>query len=164
ERDSDQAGPAGAGADTVGSRQPGQIRGEQDRFGVGPELVVEFVCLADRGERLDNRLRSEEERLDRSLGDRCQREHDRWPLCAHGPASLAGGIGAARAPPLSRSRSSLASELASASALASEGSGSASVIGTEAPAPSIPLGAPPTESTSSPRAIALVRACPLPLP
>src|SRR6266511_1854484 len=164
ERDSDQAGPAGAGADTVGRRQAGEIGREQDRFGVGAKLVVEFVCLADRGERLDDRLRSEQERLDRSLGDRRQREHDRWPLGANGPASLAGGIGAARARPLSRSRSSLASELASASALASEGSGSASVIGTEAAALSLPLGAPPTESTSSPRAIALVRAWPLPLP
>ena len=53
---------------------------------------------------------------------------------------------------------------ASASALANEGSGSASVTGIEAEALSIPVGPLPTESTSSPRAIAFVRASPLPLP
>src|SRR5205823_10215190 len=163
ERDSDQTRPACAGADAMRRRQSGQVGREQDRFRVRAELVVELVCLADRSVRLDQRLRSEQEWLDRPLGDRGQREHNRWPLVAHG-SSLAGGIGAARAPPLSRSRSSLASELASASAVASEGSGSASVTGTEAEALSIPVGPLPTASTWSPRAIAFVRACPLPLP
>jgi hypothetical protein len=127
--------------------------------------VLELVRLADAGEGLHGGLRTEEERLDRALGDRRQREHHDGRLDAHGPPpSLAGGIGAVRARPLSRSRSSLASELASASALASDGSGSASVTGIKAAELSSPLGGAPTASTSSPRAIGRVLARPLPLP
>ena len=118
-----------------GERSTAAAVGEQ-------HLLLELVRLGGARARLEDGAAAEEQVLDRALGDRGEREHDRQALHAYQPpAALAGGIGAVRPRPPSRSRSIFPSVFASASPAASEGSESATVTGMLAEARSSPSGA-----------------------
>src|SRR5581483_11362655 len=164
EREADDAGATSARARAVGGGEAGEIGREEHRFCARSQhLLLELVRLGGARARLEHGGAAEEQVLDRALGDRRQRQDDRQTLHAYEPpCALAGGIGAVRPVAPSRSRSILPSELASASAAATDGSVRATVTGTLAEARSRPSGGSPTASTRNPRASARARA-PAPL-
>src|SRR3954463_5208038 len=126
------------------------------------EQLARVGCAADNRDRV---FGAEQLVLDPTLGEwRQTQQQPRVIVINHGaaPGALAAGIGAFAPAPLSRNRSSLPASLASASALASDGSRRATVTGIVWLLAAKPE-AFPTAMTSRFRATARVCACPLPL-
>ena len=139
-RDPDEAEAVRAGAAEQTCREISEVGGDKQRFRpalVGFERAVERGEL-DQARRHRNRgLLAKEQRRDPLLDNRAEREQHAWVVFAHGatpvPAAVTDGIAAVVLAP-SRRRSILPTLFASASSVASEGCGSATVTGTVAEA------------------------------